>query len=220
MNHSAIHHRQRGGTALGLLIGLVMGLAIALAVAVYVTKVPMPFMNKGQTRSPEQDAAEVRKNKDWDPNSPLYGKNPARRGTDSADAKDGGKDAGKDGGKEAGKAEPKPDARSEPGTDAKPEAQADAKPESKADAKPAEEQAPPFQFFLQVGAFRTAAEAEAQKVKLALAGFETRVFEREQSGRTVFRVRIGPFDRKEEAERQRERLEAASIESALVRVQR
>jgi hypothetical protein len=51
----------------------------ALAVAVYVTKVPVPFMNKGQSRTAEQDAAEARKNKDWDPNAPLYGKNPARR---------------------------------------------------------------------------------------------------------------------------------------------
>jgi hypothetical protein len=50
----------------------------ALAVAVYVTKVPVPFMNKGQNRTADQDAAEARKNKDWDPNAPLYGKNPAR----------------------------------------------------------------------------------------------------------------------------------------------
>ena len=38
---------QRGGTLLGFIIGVVIGLAAALAVAVYVTKVPVPFMNKG-----------------------------------------------------------------------------------------------------------------------------------------------------------------------------
>ena len=70
--------QQRGGTFLGLVIGVVLGLAIALAVAVYVTKVPVPFMNKGATRSADQDAAEAEKNKNWDPNAPLYGKNPAR----------------------------------------------------------------------------------------------------------------------------------------------
>jgi cell division protein FtsN len=69
---------QRGGTLLGFIIGVVVGLAAALAVAVYVTKVPVPFMNKGQSRSAEQDAAEAKKNKDWDPNAPLYGKNPAK----------------------------------------------------------------------------------------------------------------------------------------------
>ena len=72
--------QQRGGTLVGFIIGLVVGLAVALGVAVYVTKVPIPFMNKGQTRSADQDAAEEKKNKDWDPNAPLYGKNPAKAG--------------------------------------------------------------------------------------------------------------------------------------------
>lgn len=66
--------QQRGGTILGFIIGVVVGLAAALVVAVYVTKVPVPFVNKGQSRSADQDAAEAKKNKDWDPNAPLYGK--------------------------------------------------------------------------------------------------------------------------------------------------
>jgi len=41
-------NQQRGSTLVGFIIGLVVGLAVALGVAVYVTKVPMPFMNKGQ----------------------------------------------------------------------------------------------------------------------------------------------------------------------------
>ena len=68
---------QSGNTLVGFILGLVVGLLIALVVAVYVTKVPIPFMNKGLTRNAEQDAAEEKKNKDWDPNAPLYGKNPA-----------------------------------------------------------------------------------------------------------------------------------------------
>ena len=39
--------QQRGGTILGFIIGVVFGLASALAVAIYVTKVPVPFVNKG-----------------------------------------------------------------------------------------------------------------------------------------------------------------------------
>ena len=69
---------QRGSVILGIIIGVVIGLGIALAVAVYVTKVPVPFLNKGGGRTAEQDAAESRKNRDWDPNAPLYGKNPAK----------------------------------------------------------------------------------------------------------------------------------------------
>ena len=71
-------HSQAGSVIVGIIIGVVLGLAAALAVAVYVTKVPVPFLNKGQSRTAEQDAAEARKNRDWDPNAPLYGKNPAK----------------------------------------------------------------------------------------------------------------------------------------------
>jgi len=69
---------QRGGFAVGLIVGLLIGLALALAVALYVTKAPVPFMNKVPQRTAEQDAAEVEKNRNWDPNSPLYGKNPVK----------------------------------------------------------------------------------------------------------------------------------------------
>ena len=62
---------------MGFILGLVVGLTVALGVAIYVTKVPIPFLNKGLTRNAEQDAAEEKKNKDWDPNAPLYGKTPA-----------------------------------------------------------------------------------------------------------------------------------------------
>ncbi len=68
--------KQLGGTILGFILGVIVGLGAALAVAVYVTKVPVPFLNKGGARGADQDAAEAQKNKDWDPNSPLRGKNP------------------------------------------------------------------------------------------------------------------------------------------------
>ena len=78
--------QQRGGTLVGLIIGVLVGLGAALAVAVYVTRVPVPFLSKGQSRTAEQDAAESRKNKDWDPNAPLYGKNPAKPAASAAAA--------------------------------------------------------------------------------------------------------------------------------------
>ena len=78
----------------------------------------------------------------------------------------------------------------------------------------------PFTFFVQVGAFRTAEDAEGQRAKLLLSGIESKVTEREQSGRTVFRVRVGPFDKKDDAEKAKDKLDAAGLETALVRVQR
>ncbi|MES2187846.1 MAG: hypothetical protein V4505_25065, partial [Pseudomonadota bacterium] len=69
---------QRGGTFLGIVIGVVLGLGAALGVAVYVTKVPVPFLNRNQGRNPDQDALEAQKNRDWDPNSGILGKRSAK----------------------------------------------------------------------------------------------------------------------------------------------
>jgi cell division protein FtsN len=205
---------QRGGTTLGFIIGVVVGLGAALAVAVYVTKVPIPFVNKGQSRSADQDMAETQKNKNWDPNAPLYGKNPA---------------------KPAAPAPAQAPAESESVTGPSPAARAPSvsapKPENKpavsadplgdlAKARVAKPAAEPFSYFVQVGAYRTPEDAESQRAKLSLGGVEAKVSEREQSGRTVFRVRVGPFDSKEEADRLKEKLDAAGHDTALVRVQR
>ena len=77
-NPSFAPARQRGGTFLGFVIGAVFGLALALGVAVYITKVPIPFMNKNQPRLAEGGAAEAQKNKDWDPNATLPGRLPPK----------------------------------------------------------------------------------------------------------------------------------------------
>ena len=59
--------RQRGGFLIGLVVGLLIGLALALGVALYVTKAPIPFVNKVPQRTAEQDAAEAERNRNWDP---------------------------------------------------------------------------------------------------------------------------------------------------------
>ncbi|MES2399178.1 MAG: SPOR domain-containing protein [Pseudomonadota bacterium] len=214
-------NKQRGGTLLGIIIGALLGLGAALAVAVYVTKVPVPFMNKGQSHSAENDAAEAKKNKDWDPNASLAGKNSIRPGAVASgpvgsEAPVAAASAAR-GSKPAASADPLGDlakAKSE----AKPKA--DAKPDAVASAGTAAAGADPFSYFIQAGAFRTPEDAEAQRAKLSLMGFQAKVTEREQSGRTVYRVRLGPFDKKDEADKTKEKLDSNAIETALVRVQR
>ncbi len=56
-------NQQRGSTLVGFIIGLVVGLGIALGVAVYVTKVPIPFMNKGQTARLTKTPQKLRRTK-------------------------------------------------------------------------------------------------------------------------------------------------------------
>jgi cell division protein FtsN len=78
----------------------------------------------------------------------------------------------------------------------------------------------PFDYLVQAGAYRTSADADAQKAKLAMLGLDAKVSERDQAGRVVYRVRMGPFNDKNTAERIRTQLEANGIENTLVRVQR
>ncbi|MBC7993981.1 MAG: sporulation protein, partial [Rhizobacter sp.] len=84
MQRAASPRRQRGSFVIGLIVGVLVGLALALGVALYIAKVPVPFMNKVPQRTAEQDAAEVEKNKNWDPNSALHGKPAARPGASAS----------------------------------------------------------------------------------------------------------------------------------------
>jgi cell division protein FtsN len=88
------------------------------------------------------------------------------------------------------------------------------------DAKATPPAADPFIYFVQVGAYSKAEDAEQQRARLALAGLRATVTEREQNGRTVHRVRLGPFDRKDEADAQNERAKAIDPDASLVRVDR
>jgi cell division protein FtsN len=78
----------------------------------------------------------------------------------------------------------------------------------------------PFTYFVQAGAYAHPEDAEQQRARLAMLGLQARLTEREQGGRTVYRVRVGPFDRKEEADATKERLGGAGVDAALVRVQK
>ena len=75
-----------------------------------------------------------------------------------------------------------------------------------------------FAYFVQAGAFRGPGEADAQRAKLAIMGWEAQVTEREQAGRVMYRVRIGPYGRKDDADRAKEKLDDAGLQTALVRV--
>ena len=213
-----LNKQQRGNTLLGLIIGALVGLGAALAVAVYVTKVPVPFLNKNQPRSAESDAAEAKKNKDWDPNSPLAGKNSVKPAP-SASSPVGTVNAASPSATAPGAVAGKPRMSADPLGDLA-KAKSEVKPDAKPETAPAAGGADPFSYFIQVGAFRTPEDAEQQRAKLSLMGFQTKVTEREQSGRTVYRVRLGPFDKKDEADKTKEKLDSQSIETALVRVQR
>lgn len=219
---------QLGGTLLGFVIGLLVGLGAALAVAVYVTRVPVPFVDRGLHRGADADAQEAERNKGWNPNKGVGGGSaPAPAAAPAAPAEGTVSTPPAD-----GKALPAPAESAAPAKEAASKdplgdlvqqrlGQQPAKPAQAAPA--AEAPAPgadPFTYFVQAGAFRTAEDAEAQRAKLGMMGIHAQVSEREQNGRTVYRVRVGPFNQKALAELTQEQLSSSGIESALVRVQR
>jgi cell division protein FtsN len=237
MNHKNNSQRvgfkvQRGGFVVGLIIGLLIGLALSLGVALYVTKVPVPFVNKVPQRNPAQDAAEAEKNKNWDPNSPLYGKNPAKPNSAASDAP----------AVTTAPTGPAPVIPGMPST-TPPSNSSAAVPAPKASA-PVSTRDPaailadrpsrsasaasggggggndPFTYFVQAGAYGRTEDAEAQRAKIALLGMDAKLTEREQSGKTVYRVRVGPYDKRADADAAKAALDSAGVEAALVRVQR
>ena len=219
--------QQHGGTIVGFILGLVLGLGVALGVAVYVTKVPVPFLNKNATRGADKDAAESQKNKNWDPNSPLYGKSPARPTTPVISGPVGGDtSAATPATATVAPAPPPGTVRPAPAVADSPTRLGDplgdlAKAKEREQAKAAAQaSADPFDYFVQAGAFRTQSDADAQRAKLAMLGWEARVSEREQNGRTVYRVRVGPFGKRDDAEQIKGKLDSADVDSALVRAQR
>ena len=221
---------QRGGFAVGLIIGLLIGLALALGVALYVTKVPVPFVNKVPQRTPGQDAAEAEKNKNWDPNSPLYGKNPAKPNTGAASGivappaptTSPPAIATVPATPPGVQPSPPPGGTRDPGAilSGQP-APGASKPSTPPPAGLATAAGPdPFLYYVQAGAYGRTEDAEQQRARLAMLGLEAKLTERDQSGRTVFRVRLGPYERKGDADAAKDKLAQAGIEAALVRVQR
>ncbi len=196
---------QKGGFVLGMIVGLLLGLAIALGVALYITKVPIPFVNKVPQRTAEQDAAEAERNKNWDPNAPLAGK--AARSASGVVAAPAALPA------DTAASAAAPAAS----TAAKPVA---AKASAPASASTATTSADAYVYFVQAGAYTRPEDAEAQRAKLAIQGFTAKLMEREQAGRTVYRVRLGPVDTRDEAEGLQRKVEGAGFEANLVRVQR
>jgi cell division protein FtsN len=213
---------QRGGFLVGFVVGILVGIAAALAVALYVTKAPVPFINKVPMRSPAQDAAEAERNRNWDPNSALAGRNPAP-GT-SASGVVGGTEPTRPAvappAVEPPVAAPPVVTASQPRTARAPASGAVAAASPRASQASAGLGGGAFTYFVQAGAYSRSEDAEQQRAKLAMLGMDSRLTEREQGGKMVYRVRVGPFERREEAESTKEKLADSGVDAALVAVQK
>lgn len=202
--------RQAGNTFVGFVAGLICGLAVAVAVALFITKAPIPFVDKGNGRQP--DAAPIAGAQLPDPNKPFYPKDtpaPAATPTPPAAA------TGGDSGKKVSFYDLAPAKPTEKGTDKVAVAKPDA---AKADAaKPAADDGK-TRYLLQAGAFKSQADADAMKARLALLGYTASVSPAEKDGATLYRVRIGPIAKLDEMNQARQALAKAGIEASAISI--
>lgn len=220
-----------GSTLFGILIGLIFGLIAAVAVALFVTQVPMPFVDKASRDPATTVLPDVRNAPD--PNIGLYGKDsaagvPPTGPTDTAPAPlpgippaaapAPGTGTGRDNigdliaslgsgtDKPAETKAPPAQAKLPPGTE--PPA---AKP------KPAAPATTQTTYYLQAGAYRSEKDAEAVKARILLMGMPVQVQKAQVNGGTINRVRVGPFKGIDEMNRSRARLGEEKIDSSVVR---
>lgn len=211
-----VPRRQAGGTITGLIIGLIIGLSIAVWVAVTIMKTPVPFIDKlgkqteitgelgdpnstlpGGARDKHGKSAEV----EAAPELPAVPVVPAKKVPQPAEITDSGKPPVV----ERSRAE-----KNSPAV--VPAAPVSSPPGSVADEK--------FTYYLQAGAFREMADAEAAKAKLALMGVAATISERRSELGSLYRVRIGPYGEVESMNRIRTRLSDNGVDAAVVRVPR
>ncbi|MDK9702794.1 MAG: SPOR domain-containing protein [Sulfuritalea sp.] len=207
-NPRAPQKKSGGGTLVGIFIGLVVGISIAFGVVWYLNKSPLPFQNKyegapkaeshkpaagaaggqGPAALPGKPGDKPAERQRFEFYNILEGKQPAAPGTAAP----------------APAAPAAPGAATTPGVAVAPAVE----------VKPA----PSEVFFLQVGAFAKAADADNLKAKLALTGLEAGVQEVSipEKG-TMHRVRVGPFRDPDEMNRARNLLSQNGVQGTVIK---
>jgi len=215
--------RQHGGTLLGLTLGLLLGLSVALAVAVYVTRSELPFVDRGLTGDATEQAS-GQATSDWNPNASVVQNVPPAGQPEVSAAPPPAAPASD--------ALVAPAVGSDPLGDLAKQKLATASapvvtlPPTNAVGAGLSEQAPAVRgerpanvvFFVQIGAFAVADDAEAQRARVAMMGIDARVSTTLRDERTLYRVRSGPYRTRTDADAVRNQLEQQRIEGAVVSV--
>jgi len=231
---------QHGGTFLGVVLGLIVGLAIAVVVALYITRSPTPFVARNPNPSGDTSAPNS-----VDPNRALAGANPGQAVSPSAQPAPPNTAPGQPTNPSTGLLdEPQivemptsqPAAANAPDTSGSSQAPwpsanntrpntgstAPANTNAPSHSAPATSATPPANdantgYLLQVGAYRTEADASQQRARLALMGVSSAVSKRESGAVTFYRVRVGPFAKFDDMNSVRQQLTGEGIDTAVIR---
>ncbi|MCG5031150.1 SPOR domain-containing protein [Mesosutterella sp. OilRF-GAM-744-9] len=155
----------------GFLCGAVAALLVAAGGALFVTESPVPFMSKVQSSS-QAYIEEALKGRSPDPNEKLYAPGTTPRPAASAASSS-----------PVAASSTAPAAASSPAAGI-----SDAAVPAPAPA-PVQPQNPAF--FIQVGSYKTADEAETIRAKIAFSGLDSSVSHGKDG---YYRVRVGPFE--------------------------
>ncbi|ADP13489.1 sporulation related domain protein 1 [Achromobacter xylosoxidans A8] len=234
---------ESGSTLYGALAGLLLGLIVAAVVAFYVTKAPVPFVDRASRQGDNGKLPDPRQAPD--PNAGLYGRDgaagvPSTGPTATAPAPLPG--AGVATGPATGPAPTKgddtpaklddlgaliatlPTSKGPAVASAAPSAAPSQAPTPISKAAPAPAPKPAASasaangtYYLQAGAFRGENDAESLKARIILLGLPVAVQKAEVNGKAINRVRVGPFARLDDMNRARGRLGENKIETAVVR---
>jgi cell division protein FtsN len=178
-----------------MFVGLLGGLLVALGIAFYLNKTPIPFIT-AKPKQTEKDAAS--------------GRPPAIAGLPQASAPSAGATAP---GTPADK--PKFDFyRILPGSE-EPVSEKDLRER----ARRGQQDAAKDVYFIQAGSFQNPADADNQKARLAILGFESNVEPTNLPDKgTWYRVRLGPFTKVDDINRVRQALAQNGVDANLIKI--
>ena len=203
--HATARNGSGGGFLLGMFAGLLIGLTIALGIALYLNKTPIPFMS----RPPAGEDAKASGKPPALAGMPQGGTAPATAPLPAPKAP-------------AGKAAEKPRFdfyKILPGGE-EPVSERELRERLRA-AAAAKSQPAAAQdvYFIQAGAFQNPADADNQKARLAILGFESNVEPTSLPDKgTWYRVRLGPYTKVDELNKVRQALAQNGIDANLVKL--
>jgi len=187
-----------------MFVGLLVGLMVALAIALYLNKTPIPFM----TKKPGSEDAKANSKPPALAGMPQSGTTPAPAPVPKPTA--------------AAKAPDKPRFdfyKILPGGE-EPVSERELRERLRATAAAKSQPAAPQDvYFIQAGAFQNPADADNQKARLAILGFESNVEPTNLPDKgTWYRVRLGPYTKVDELNKVRQALAQNGIDANLVKL--
>jgi cell division protein FtsN len=184
--------RSAGGFLFGLFTGVVIGLVVSLGIAFYLNRTPVPFITaKAKTEQP----------------------NPAKPPSITGLPQTAAKPA-------AAPEKPKFDFyKILPGAE-EPVTERELRERLRASrSQPGQQEVAKDVYFIQAGSFQNPADADNQKARLAILGFESSVEPANLPDKgTWYRVRMGPYQKLDEINRIRQSLAQNGIEASLVKI--